>query len=64
MGPENYGFFPLHLLPIFWPPYSLFIRRNYINIDKNKKKKLGSFFTLFINFNPRAGASPLIRLVF
>ena len=24
-GPGNYGFFPLHFLPIFWHHYSLFI---------------------------------------
>ena len=26
LGPGNYGFLPLHFLPIFWPHYSLFIR--------------------------------------
>ena len=26
MSPGNYGFFPVHFLPIFWPRYSLFIR--------------------------------------
>ena len=26
MGPGNYGIFPVHFLPIFWPHYSLFIR--------------------------------------
>ena len=24
MGPGNYGFFPVHFLPTFWPRYSLF----------------------------------------
>ena len=26
MGPGNYGLFPVHFLPIFWPRYSFFIR--------------------------------------
>ena len=25
MGPGNYGLFPVHYLPIFWPHYSPFI---------------------------------------
>ena len=34
MGPGIYGFFSLHFLPIFWPRYSLFIKENDVNIDK------------------------------
>ena len=29
MGPGNYGLFPVHVLPIFWPRYSLFIREKW-----------------------------------
>ena len=36
MGPGNYRFFPLHYSPICLPYYSLFIRKNDINIDKNR----------------------------
>ena len=46
MGPGKYGFFLVHLLPISWPRYSLF---NNININKNRYKFLGLFFTLFIS---------------
>ena len=57
MGPGNYGLFPVHFLPIFWPHYSLFIRENDINIDKKRYTFLDSFFTLFIiNYNPRCSA--------
>ena len=53
MGPGNYGFFPLPFLPIFLPHYSLLIGENDVNIDENRYTFFGSFFTLFINCNPR-----------
>ena len=30
MGPGNYGLFPVHFLPIFWPHCSLFIRKTHV----------------------------------
>ena len=32
MGPGNYGLFPVHVLPIFLPHYSLFIREKYVQL--------------------------------
>ena len=53
MGPEIMDSTHFTFYPIYCPPYSLFIRENDINIDKNGYKKNGWFYTLFINFNSR-----------
>ena len=49
MGPGNYGLFPVHFLPIFCFAIRFLLRKNYIDIDKNRYTFLGSFFTLFIS---------------
>ena len=65
MGPGNYGFVPAHFLSIYWPHYSLFIRKNDINIDKNKYNFLGSFLNYlkdaFLDVRPlKTGSSPFV----
>ena len=61
MGPGNYGFFPLHFLPIFFGLTIHYLyRKNDINIDKNRYAFLASFCTLIINCNPR-GSAPMNR---
>ena len=47
MGPGNYGFYHFTFYPFFLPHYSLFIRENDINVDKNRYTIFGSFLYTF-----------------
>ena len=48
MGLGNYGLFPVHFLPIFWPHYSLIISKKCVQFIIYKI--LPSFF---IRFSPQ-----------